>query len=186
MTRAALLVAGAALLVACSGGDDTTDAPTATADEPAAASTTDPAAPAATAPDATTETASDTTTDTTTAPESTPPTAPPTTQPAAEPEPLLAGFDELIELTVASGEVPDRPVLSWTAVDGADHYGVYVYAPNGEIYWAWQGRETSVTLGGAIGDAPGPAVADGMTWAVIAYDAALLPIGVSVVAPLAG
>lgn len=181
MRRIAHLLAGAALLAACSGSDDTDEVSTAATDEPGteATSPTEPDAPsdtstATTAPPATAV-------ETTDAPAA---TAPPTTPPPVEPKPLLAGFDDLIELTVGPGAVPNRPVLSWTAVDGADHYGAYVYAPNGELYWAWQGRETNVPLGGAIGDAPGPAAGGGMTWAVIAYDASLLPIGVSVVAPL--
>lgn len=184
MRRVATIVGAAVLLVACSGGDDSGDVATATTDEPAAetSSTTEPDAPSDTVPDTTADStaAPDTAVETTAAPAA---TAPPTTPPA-EPEPLLSGFDDLIELTVEPGSIPDRPVLAWTAVDGADHYGAYVYAPSGEIYWAWQGRETSVPLGGAIGDAPGPLAADGMTWAVIAYDAELLPITVSVVEPL--
>lgn len=75
-----------------------------------------------------------------------------------------------------------RPLLEWESVSGADHYGAYVYAPDGSIYWAWTGRATQVHVGGEprLEDrAPGPSVIDGMSWAVIAYDAEMLPIAVS-------
>lgn len=111
-------------------------------------------------------------------------TAPPATEPPAPPAPLFGNWDELIGLETADGEFEGRPVLSWSPVDGADHYGVYVYAPGGQIYWAWRGRDTSTTLGGDIGDAEGPAAGEGMTWAVIAWDADLLPLTVSLVEPL--
>ena len=131
-----------------------------------------------------TETADVETTDA--ADEPTAETAPPATEPPAAPEPLFGTGDNLIGLETADGEFEGRPMLSWTPVDGADHYGVYVYAPDGQIYWAWRGRETSTPLGGDIGNAAGPVAAEGMTWAVIAWDADLLPITVSLVEPLRG
>ncbi len=96
---------------------------------------------------------------------------------------VLAGcsgsFDQLIDIEAQAGQSSGRPQLAWSAVEGVDHYGVYVNASSGQIYWAWQGYETSVALGGNIGDAAGPSASEGMTWAVVAYDAALLPITVS-------
>ncbi|HUG48045.1 MAG TPA: hypothetical protein VMP67_06495 [Candidatus Limnocylindria bacterium] len=80
-----------------------------------------------------------------------------------------------------------RPLLEWEPVADADHYGAYVYAPEGIIYWAWAGRETSVHVGGEPQlreGAPGPSIVDGMTWAVIAYDPDLIPIAVSELRPI--
>jgi hypothetical protein len=99
---------------------------------------------------------------------------------------LLAGLEPITLNTPESGG-GIRPELSWEPVAGADHYAVYVYAPNGRIYWSWQGRETSVPVGGrpVLPDAAtGPSVVDGMTWAVVAYDTALQPVGSSAVVPI--
>lgn len=162
------------LLAACSSGDDS---------------------PAATGP-ATTEpaTSQPDTTPATTAPATTAPatTQPATTQPATttEPEPgppRLAGLAE-IELTTAHRGGGQRPLLEWSAVEGADTYGVYLYAPDETIYWSWQGGERSVFVGGEnqLPDSvSGPSVIDGMTWSVVAYDAALVPVGSSELRPIA-
>lgn len=107
----------------------------------------------------------------------------------AEPaEPLFAGLDGSVTLlTDTSGGGP-RPLLEWEAVADADHYSVYVYAPDGDVYWVWTGHDTSVPVGGApqIADgAPGPSVTDGMTWAVLAHDADGVPLAVSEQRPIA-
>lgn len=115
-----------------------------------------------------------------------PATTPSTTD--AEPESVFAGLaafgglDETVVLVTPFSDNGVRPLLSWEPVDGADRYGVYVYAPNGRAYWSWTGSVTSVHVGGdpQLRDgAPGPTVSDGMTWAVVAYDADVLPIAVS-------
>ena len=121
----------------------------------------------------TTTTGSDTdTTDTT---DATTTTAPPA-------EPLFAGVEgRVVLLTPTSGE-GTRPLLEWAPVDGAHHYAVYLYAPDGDVYWAWTGEATSVHVGGdpVIEEGlSGPSVAEGMSWAVIANDEDLLPIAVS-------
>jgi hypothetical protein len=122
------------------------------------------------------------------------PTGPPATTPDSTPgttpistEPLFGQFDQSIELLTSSEGGGIRPILEWTEVAGVDHYGVYLYAPNGAIYWAWRGRTTSIVVGGEprLADAAaGPSVSDGMTWAVVAYDADLLPLAVSPAAPI--
>jgi hypothetical protein len=110
-----------------------------------------------------------------------------TTAPEAGP-PLIAGFDQQVVLTAPTSGGGARPLLSWDPVDGAGSYVVFVYAPNGDIYWSWSGSDTSVHVGGEpqLGDGvSGPSVAQGMTWGVIAYDADLLPIAVSEKRPIA-
>lgn len=73
-----------------------------------------------------------------------------------------------------------RPELSWDAVDGAVRYAVVVRDLDGEAYWAWETSDTSVRVGFSDrpADAPGPRVADGMTWSVVAYDDDGLPIAI--------
>jgi hypothetical protein len=82
-----------------------------------------------------------------------------------------------------------RPILEWEGVEGADRYGVYLYDQEGKLYWSWQGRETSIPVGGKprLGeDALGPQVSAGMSWTVIAFDADQAPLaagGPQVIAP---
>ena len=111
---------------------------------------------------------------------------PTTTEQAADA--FFGDFDTVISQATDESGGGIRPLLEWTAVPSADHYGVYVYAPSGATYWAWRGDNTSVFVGGATQireDAPGPSVSDGMTWAVVAFDANLLPIGASAIRPIA-
>jgi hypothetical protein len=88
-------------------------------------------------------------------------------------------FSEGMTLTTPTSGGGIRPVLAWDPVDGADWYGVYLYAPNHKLYWSWQGRESSVPVGGRPklnDDSLGPSAVVGMTWSVIAYDAEDLPV----------
>ena len=64
---------------------------------------------------------------------------------------------------------------------------MFLYAPSGEVYWSWAGTATQVHVGGEPQlheGASGPSVIEGMSWAVIAYDADLLPIAVSEQRPI--
>ena len=149
-------VAAVVLLVAaaCSTGDgDAESAPSATAATAAASSSTGQQA----------------TTTTTT-----------TTSVAPQNEPLLVGAAPVIQLTPTEGVGP-RPTLDWEAVEGAGSYFLVVKDDAGEAYWAWEGSETSIPLGGAefpedYGN--GPTIGPGYTWSVSAYtsDGTLLAI----------
>jgi hypothetical protein len=89
------------------------------------------------------------------------------------------GFLPGMTLTTPTSGNGSRPLLAWESVEGADWYSVYLYGPDQGLYWSWQGRETSVPVGGRpqLNDkAPGPSVADGMTWSVVAYDSHDMPI----------
>ena len=111
-----------------------------------------------------------------------------TDSPDVAASPLFGGIAGGVVLKTPSSGGGSRPLLEWEPVTGADHYGVYLYAPGGDIYWAWTGRETSIHVGGEPQlreGAPGPRVAEGMSWAVIAYDADLLPTAVSELRPIA-
>lgn len=110
----------------------------------------------------------------------------PTTPPPASPEPVqdtsppknLEHLEGIALLTPTTGG-GTRPVLEWEGVEEADRYGVYLYDPEGKLFWSWQGRETSIPVGGRprlVEDALGPRVAEGMTWIVIAFDADQMPV----------
>jgi hypothetical protein len=69
----------------------------------------------------------------------------------------------------------EKPLFSWKAVSDADRYQLIVFDENGEPYWAWEGMQTQVYMGGSEGlpdaDSSGPSIAAGFHWAVVAYDA---------------
>ena len=88
-------------------------------------------------------------------------------------EPLLVGAEPVIQLTASEG-VGRRPTLAWDPVDGAASYFLVVKDASGAAYWAWDGSETSVPLGGAEFPADfgnGPIIGPGFTWSVSAYAA---------------
>jgi hypothetical protein len=112
-----------------------------------------------------------------------------TTAEVVEPGPaLFEGLDGDIILKTPTSGGGERPLLEWEPFAGADHYAVFLYAPSGEAYWVWSGDATSVHVGGEpllAEGSPGPNVAEGMSWAVIAYDAAMVPVAVSERRPIA-
>lgn len=189
MRRAAVVVFAAAIVVGCSAGDDGTSAPDPETTDDAIESDATTATAESTPVTTTDDTAAPDTTDETAAPDTTAAavatTAPPTTEPAAA---FFGGFPDVVVQHTPEAGGGFRPELQWDAIDGADHYGVYLYAPSGDVYWSWRGMETQVFVGGAIqlsDSAPGPSVADGMSWAVIAYDADLIPVAASPMRPIA-
>ena len=151
-TRVLLLAVGLLLVVAaCSS----TDGDAETSDVTSAA-TTDVSS--TTAPSATQETT---------------PTEQATTTLAPQAESLLTGANPVIQITPTEG-VGLRPMLSWEAIEDAGSYFLVVKDDAGAGYWAWEGSETSIPLGGAafpddIGN--GPTIAAGYTWSVSAYAA---------------
>jgi hypothetical protein len=151
-TRVLLLAVGLLLVVAgCSSTGGDAETPDVTSAEATDASST-------TAPPATQQTTA---------------TEQATTTLARQVEPLLTGANPLIQITPTEG-VGLRPMLSWEAIEGAGSYFLVVKDDAGSPYWAWDGAETSVPLGGAlfpedIGN--GPTIAQGYTWSVSAYAA---------------
>lgn len=103
--------------------------------------------------------------------------SPSTTDPAQDPTttttvvvPLNIEVPVIEVTTPTAGEGP-RPELSWEPVPETVRYLVTVYTPGGDPYWAWQGENTSIHVGGEPRlepDAAGPSVVDGMTWEVVA------------------
>jgi len=149
-----LVVLAGVLLVggACSTGDG--------AAEPTPVTTS---ATAPTSSSATTASSSATTT--------TPATTTPASTASPQNEPLLVGAEPVIQLTATEG-VGIRPTLAWESVDGAASYFLVVKDESEVAYWAWDGSETSVPLGGAEFPADfgnGPSIGPGYTWSVSAY-----------------
>lgn len=109
------------------------------------------------------------------------------TQPDDEPaEADVAPIERPIDtVAVDDAEAGVRPLLSWSAVDGAALYRVVVVDGDGAPYWAWSGSDTEVFVGG-VDDAtlPGAVVSEAMTWSVAALDADGLPLALSDPAPL--
>lgn len=109
-----------------------------------------------------------------------PPTASSSPEPA--PTPLVEGWPT-VELTTPTSGGGSRPELVWRAVPDAAHYSVVVLDPSGQPYWSTVVADTSVHVGGGDealpDDRPGPRVADGSTWSVVALDAAGRPLAAS-------
>ncbi len=115
------------------------------------------------------------------------PTKAPTEAPPPSSQPDFLDFLDAITINTPVSGGGTRPILAWEPVNGADRYGVYLYAPGGRLYWSWQGREPSVPVGGRPQlreDALGPSVTEGMTWMVIAYDADQFPIAAGGLRPI--
>lgn len=113
-----------------------------------------------------------------------------TTEPAVEVDPryeALIGALGSIELTTDESGGGDRPVLSWEPVADAANYRVVVLDADGQPYWGWTTTETELVVGAVERPegAPGPRIAEGMSWSVIADDADGIPIAVSARQPIA-
>ena len=69
----------------------------------------------------------------------------------------------------------EKPLFKWEPVSGTDRYQLMVFDEAGEPYWAWEGAQTQVYMGGSESQPPadssGPSVGAGYSWAVVAYDA---------------
>ena len=91
-------------------------------------------------------------------------------------EPFLniPGIGQVSLLTDVQGG-GEFPLFVWEPVSGADRYQLVVFDETGEPYWAWEGIQTQVYMGGSENpppaDSSSPAVSMGYTWAVVAYDA---------------
>lgn len=97
------------------------------------------------------------------------------------------GVAEIV-LTTPSEGVGQRPLFEWQPVDGTIRYALVVYNAKGKAYWAWEGKETSVYLGGGQTRPPdesvGPVLQEGMSWSVMAFGADERLIATSNVSPI--
>lgn len=103
---------------------------------------------------------------------------PPTIQPTEESqgEPFISGPNVVsLRLLTSKQSVGEKPLLQWEAIPNASYYQVAVFDESGKPYWAWEGKTAQIYLGGTQeqppADSSGPVIAEGYSWAVIAYDA---------------
>lgn len=91
---------------------------------------------------------------------------------ADEPGLPMANGVDIEQLTPKSGGGA-RPMLSWTAIDGAESYTVVVYDAEGKAWWSWTGSGAEVVIGGVATDAEigGPRASSGVRWVVMGFDA---------------
>lgn len=100
----------------------------------------------------------------------------PTAQEQAQDEPFapFAGA-AAIELLTPTSDAGLKPLFEWSPVENASRYSVFLQFSDGQPYWSWSGAGTSVYLGGYDSappdDSAGPVLLDGMSWAVVAFDA---------------
>jgi hypothetical protein len=92
----------------------------------------------------------------------------------------------IAEVVLAEPEA--GPVFSWEPVDGAATYRLVVLDGDGRAYWAWEGPDTTVALGGGTEAWPkgsgAPHAGEGYTWSVSALAADGTPVGISAAAPV--
>jgi hypothetical protein len=85
--------------------------------------------------------------------------------------PLVEGVPVIGVLGPPEEGAGEVPLFRWAPVAGASRYTVAVIGPNGPL-WAWQGEETEIYLGGLPFERPpgwpGPVIAPGSCWSVIA------------------
>ncbi len=100
----------------------------------------------------------------------------------------VPGGTEITLLTPESGNGA-YPVFAWETVDGADVYLLFLLEEDGGGYWAWEGADTEVILGG-FDEIPapgvdGPILLEPMQWAVVALSADEHFVASSVLRPVA-
>lgn len=80
-----------------------------------------------------------------------------------------------IRLLTEVQNVGEKPLFAWESIPGANRYHLIVFDETGEPYWAWEGAQTQVYMGGSEtqppADSDGPLVGAGYAWTVVAYDA---------------
>jgi hypothetical protein len=100
----------------------------------------------------------------------------PTEQAEVQSEPFISapGVASVKLLTDVTG-VGTKPLLKWESVTSANRYQLIVFDETGESYWAWEGAETQIYMGGTDtqppDDSSGPSISAGYSWSVVAYGA---------------
>ncbi len=84
--------------------------------------------------------------------------------------PVVPGVEPIELLTTGDG-LGVRPLLQWSAVEGAERYFLAVTTPEGEPWWVWSGTNTEVPFGGGPVDDPdttGARLTRPLVWFVVA------------------
>lgn len=94
-----------------------------------------------------------------------------------------------ITLLTPEEGVGQHPKFEWQPVQGATRYVLLLITTDDKPYWAWEGTETAVYLGGGSepppADSIGPILLRPMKWYVLALDANGKLIGYSEPRPIA-
>jgi len=97
--------------------------------------------------------------------------------------------EQELELLTPEAGNGSHPLFEWEAVAGADLYMLFVFDGENGAYWAWEGDQTQIYLGGFHEEPPsdidGPVLLEPMTWAVIAATEDGEYVGSSVVKTIA-
>jgi hypothetical protein len=98
-------------------------------------------------------------------------------QPEGEPvtdSELFLPLDADMEIALLTPENGNgsHPLFEWEAAEGADLYMLFLFDQDHGAYWAWEGNNTQIYLGGFDSEPPenvdGPILLEPMTWVVIA------------------
>lgn len=89
-------------------------------------------------------------------------------------EPFLAAPGlTTVKLLTDIEAVGGKPLFQWEAIPAADRYQLIVFDEAGDPYWAWEGTQAQIYMGGTQSQPPadslGPSIGSGYTWAVVAY-----------------
>lgn len=99
-----------------------------------------------------------------------------------------SGLDEVALVSPDMTGAGDVPTFVWEPVEAAKAYRLFVVDGDGVPIWSWEGRTTSVALGGLSVERPegdsGPVLAPGSTWSVAALDGDRQTLAVSRVRPV--
>lgn len=92
----------------------------------------------------------------------------------AKPYIAAHGVSAITLLTAVDG-AGAKPLFKWEPVTGAVRYQLIVYDADKTPYWAWEGTESQIYLGGSDqqppADSEGPVLDGPATWVVFAFDA---------------
>lgn len=99
-----------------------------------------------------------------------------------------SGLDEVALVSPETTGAGDVPTFVWEPVEGAKAYRLFVVGGDGVPIWSWQGKASSVALGGlsverSDGDS-GPVLTRDSTWSVAALDGDGQTLAVSRVRPV--
>ena len=79
-----------------------------------------------------------------------------------------------IDLITAKSDVGLFPFFEWEPVESAIRYNLLLIDKEGRAYWAWEGSENSIYLGGyyesPAHDSSGPILYEKMSWYILAFD----------------
>lgn len=103
------------------------------------------------------------------------PGTPPASTDQNQGKPFISGSGiGTIKLLTDTRGAGAKPLFKWQTVPEAARYELIVYDQAGAPYWAWDGTQTQIYLGGTesqpSADSAGPSLDAGYSWTVVAFD----------------